>query len=325
MDGHFLYLNQIDQALTEISEQIGVDKLDLIGLDACLMSQLEVYAALESHAHIALASEETEPSLGWAYAGFLQKLVDNPDMGSQALAADVVSSYVSQDLRIVDDQARQDFLRQGSPMAGFFSTSSVSAAQLASQIGRDVTLTALDLDKLPDLLSQFNQFAYLLQDEDQSTVATARNYAQSYTAVFGKQSAQSYIDLGHFVQLVSKQAHDSQLTQAADSVMTALNNAIIAEKHGSQKPGSTGVAIYFPNSTLYNSPYTGPQSYNLLAAQFVKASLWDDFLAYHYNDRSFKQDAAEAVTPLWDAIAGPGKGGDYALPGHCFDRFICNR
>jgi hypothetical protein len=297
LDGDFLFLSEIDKALTDISSQTGVDKLDIIGLDACLMSQMEVYAALQPHAHIALASEEVEPSLGWAYAGFLQKLVDNPDMSIQQVATDVVNSYVSQDLRIVDDQARQDFLRQGSPMGGFFGVSSVTADQLARQIGRDGTLTAVDLDALPALMNQFNNFAYLLQNEDQSVIATARDYAQSYTSVFGKQSGPAYIDMGHFVQLVSREANSSVVTQAVNAVITALNNTIVAEKHGSGKPGSTGIAIYFPNSTMYRSPYTGPQSYNLLSERFVKSSLWDDFLAFHYNDRSFQADAVEAVAP----------------------------
>jgi hypothetical protein len=293
----FLFLSEIDQALSKISSQTGVDKLDIIGMDACLMSQLEVYAALQPHTHIALASEEVEPSLGWAYAGFLQQLVDNPDMGSQQLASAVVDSYVSQDLRIVDDQARREFLRQGSSLGSFFSTRNVSASQLANQIGRTVTLTAVDLDKLPDLMTQFNNFAYILQNEDQSVVATARDYAQSYTSVFGKKSGPSYIDMGHFVQLVSREANSSEVTQAANEVITAMNNTIIAEKHGTGKPGSTGIAIYFPNSTMYNSPYTGPQSYNILAERFVKSSLWDDFLAFHYNDRSFRSNATEAVAP----------------------------
>jgi hypothetical protein len=91
--------------------------------------------------------------------------------------------------------------------------------------------------------------------------------------------------------------------------MTAMNKAIVSEKHGTGKPGSTGIAIYFPNSTMYNSPYTGPQSYNLLAERFVKSSLWDDFLAYHYNDRSFRSDAVEAVAPTTGmASRAPGSG-----------------
>lgn len=295
--GDFLFLSEVDQALGQIRQQTGLDKFDIIGMDACLMSQLEVYAALQPHAHIALASEEVEPSLGWAYASFLQELVDNPDMSGQELAADVVSSYVDLDQRIVDDQARQEFLRQGSPMGGYFGVNQVSAAQLAQQIIRGVTLTAVDLDALPNLMTQFNNFAFILQNEDQSVVATARSYAQSYTSVFGKQATASYIDLGNFVQLVSKEANSSKVTQAATTLLEAMNNAVLAEKHGSSKPGSTGIAIYFPNSTMYNSPYTGPQSYNLLAERFVKASVWDDFLAFHYNDRSFRSDSVEVVAP----------------------------
>ena len=307
--GDFLFLSEVDQALGQIRQQTGLDKFDIIGMDACLMSQLEVYAALQPHAHIALASEEVEPSLGWAYASFLQALVDNPDMSSQELATTVVNSYVDQDLRIVDDQARQEFLRQGSPMGGFFNVSQVSASQLAQQIKRTVTLTAVDLEVLPNLMTQFNNFAYILQNEDQSVVATARSYAQAYTSVFGKQATASYIDLGNFVQLVSQEANSSEVTQAASTLLSAMNSGVIAEKHGSSKPGSTGIAIYFPNSTMYNSAYTGPQSYNLLAERFVKSSLWDDFLAFHYNDRSFRSDSVEIVAPSTGmASRAPGAG-----------------
>jgi hypothetical protein len=307
--GDFLFLSEVDQALGQIRQQTGLDKLDIVGMDACLMSQLEVYAALQPHAQIALASEEVEPSLGWAYASFLQELVDNPNMSSQELATAVVNSYVDQDLRIVDDQARQEFLRQGSPMGGFFSVSQVSASQLAQQIKRTVTLTAVDLEVLPNLMTQFNNFAYILQNEDQSVVATARSYAQSYTSVFGKQATASYIDLGSFVQLVSREANSNEVTQAASTLLSAMNNAVIAEKHGSSKPGSTGIAIYFPNSTMYNSAYTGPQSYNILAKRFVESSLWDDFLAFHYNDRSFRSDSVEIVAPTAGmASRAPGAG-----------------
>lgn len=309
LGGDNLFLSEIDQALEQIRQQTGLDKFDVIGMDACLMSQLEVYAALQPHARFAVASEETEPSLGWAYASFLQKLVDHPDLSSEQLVSEIVTSYVEQDQRIVDDQARAEFLRQGSPMGAFFSASSVSAAQLARQIERSATLTAVDLGALPDLMAQYNNFAYVLQSEEQSAIASARSYAQSYTSIFGKEVSPSYIDLGHFVQLAARQTGSREVNQAASTVLDALNRAIVAEKHGSSKPGSTGIAIYFPNSTMYRSPYTGPQSYNAIASRFVRSSLWDDFLAFHYNDRPFSLDAIEAVSPSSGAPSrAPGAG-----------------
>jgi len=76
-----------------------------------------------------------------------------------------------------------------------------------------------------------------------------------------------------------------------------LRQAVVAERHGSGKQGSTGLAIYFPNSALYGSPLAGPQSYTVIADRFAADSLWDDFLAYHYVDRGFEQQTREAVVP----------------------------
>lgn len=304
-----LYLAEIDSALERIRQRSGLEKFDVIGMDACLMSQLEVYAALQPHARLAIASEETEPALGWAYTAFLQELADDPNMSAATLVTHVVDSYIAQDQRIVDDLARSEFLRQGSPMGGFFGASQVSAAQLARQIERTATLTAVDLDALPGLMQAFNGFLYALQSEDQALVARARAYAQSYTSVFGKQVPPSYIDLGHFVQLVDRESASGQVSQAATAVMSALDTVIVAEKHGSAKPGSTGIAIYFPNSAMYRSAAMGPQSYNTIASRFVKTSLWDDFLAFHYNDRSFQPTAAEPVAPAPGSLTrAPGAG-----------------
>jgi hypothetical protein len=306
--GQNLFLNELDEALENARQAAGIEELDLIGMDACLMSQLEVYAALSSHAHVAVASEEVEPALGWAYASFLDALTTNPDMSAQDLGRLIVQSYVRDDQRVVNPQARADFLRSGSPIGSLFSPSDVSANQLAAQLSRDVTLAAVDLDYLPSLMTSVNNFVYSLQGEQQNLVAEARNYSQSYTNIFGKRVPPAFIDLGHFASLVGRNTDDERVSQAADEVMASIGQFVIAEKHGSGRPGSTGVAIYFPNSTLYRSPYTGPQSYTEIAARFAQASLWDDFLAFHYNDRTFSVQDASPVIPVDGPTRAPGKG-----------------
>ena len=193
---------ELDQALQQARTQSGITMFDIIGLDACLMSQIEVMAALEPYADYAVASEEVEPSIGWAYAAFLGALVTNPDMSAEDLSRLMVQSYVVDDQRILDPAARADFMRGGSPMGGFFDTPSISADQLSAQIGQDATLSAIDLTALPDLMQSFNTFSYQLQNEDQQLVAQAREYAQSYTSLFGREVPPSYIDLGNFVLLM---------------------------------------------------------------------------------------------------------------------------
>ena len=52
-------------------------KLKWIGFDACLMSSLEVAAALAPYAEYMIASQETEPAFGWNYS-FLQGIEADP-------------------------------------------------------------------------------------------------------------------------------------------------------------------------------------------------------------------------------------------------------
>ena len=130
---------------------------------------------------------------------------------------------------------------------------------------------------------------------DQRVVAQARSYAQSYTSIFGSNVPPSFIDLGHFVQLIYKNTNDANVRTAAENVVAGLNNVIVAEKHGPAKPGSTGIAIYYPNSQLYSTATTGMSSYTVIADSFSRYSLWDDFLGYHYAGRQFQATASEPV------------------------------
>jgi hypothetical protein len=288
--GNAMYLDQVDSALGQIRQQTGIDKFDIVGMDACLMAQLEVFSALEPHARYAITSEETEPALGWAYTAFLQALTQNPGMSAADLSKLIVQSYISGDQRIVDDQARAEFAYE---LGG----GGASASQLVQALGKDATLSAIDLSQLPALMNSVNSLSYAMQNSDQSEIASARTYALSFTSVFGKSVPPSYIDLGSFVQILEQQSSDSNVQQRAAQVLASLQQAVLTNKYGSSKRGATGMSIYFPNSSLYRSPYSGPQSYTIVANHFTQNSLWDDFLAFHYNGRSFDSATREAVIP----------------------------
>jgi hypothetical protein len=55
-------LAEIDRALTD-----GGVKFDFVGFDACLMATAETALMLSDHADYLIASEETEPGIGWYY------------------------------------------------------------------------------------------------------------------------------------------------------------------------------------------------------------------------------------------------------------------
>ncbi len=314
--GDQLYLMELDEALGEIRALTGLEKFELIGLDACLMSHVEVYDALAPHARYAVASQETEPALGWAYTGFLGDLAANPDMNGAELSRLIVDSYIDEDQRIVDDDARADLTGRGSPTAGIMGLlGGVSADQLAQQMESDITLTAVDLEAFPRVMDSLNALSYAMQDARQPVVAQARSYARSYTSIFGKNVPPSYLDLGNFAQLLKRESGDPQLAGAVDQLVAAIDVAVIAERHGQNKSGSSGLSIYFPNSQLYQSPAAGAQSYTEVARRFAQESLWDDFLAYHYTGRRF--EAAQeslAVPERGTVVTAPGSGKIEASP-----------
>lgn len=312
--GDELYLMELDAALTDIRDATGIDEFELIGMDACLMGHLEVFSALAPHARYAVASQEVEPALGWAYTGFLSELKANPNMSGADLGRFIVDSYIDEDQRIVDDQARAEFARQGSGLSGLFGLltgggGAPSAGQLAAQMERNITLTTADLSALPQLMDSLNGLAFSLQGTNQAGVARARNHAQSFTSVFGNNVPPSYIDLGNFVQLLQRESNDPDVARSAEQVLAALDDVVVSERHGRNKPGATGVSVYFPNSQLYANPITGPESYTAVAERFALTSLWDDFLSFHYTGSSFAAGDTLAVIPQRSTpIDAPGAG-----------------
>ena len=303
--GDELFLMELDEALQEIRDQTGLDQFELIGMDACLMGHLEVFDALAPHARYAVASQETEPALGWAYTGFLGALRDNPGMDGAELGRLIVDSYIQEDQRIVDDQARAEFLSRGSPLSSLFGVP--SAEQLARQMQDSVTLAAVDLQAIPALMNRVNELSYALQGASQKDVAKARSYAQSFTSVFGKEAPPSYLDLGHLAQLLQAETGSRDVARAAEGVLATLEQVVITEKHGSKKPAASGISIYFPNSQLYQSRYAGHDSYTTIAHRFATESLWDDFLNYHYTGKPFELGAGVVAVPERGAtIVGPG-------------------
>lgn len=297
--GDAMYLSEIDDALQAIRDQTGLDAFELVGMDACLMGHMEVYAALAPHARFAATSQEVEPAVGWAYTSFLNELVKNPDVTGRELGQWIVDSYIVGDQRVTDPNLRSQFVGR----------SGISAQQLASQLEQGVTLAVVDLSQMPAAMEGLNRFSLYLQNVDQRAVAKARNYAQSFTSIFGQNVPASYIDLAHFSALLVKETGDAGLRSAVEEMFGTFQKMVVAEKNGPKKPGATGLSIYFPNSQLYGSAAAGPASYVPVSERFAGASLWDDFLNFHYTGRGFQDTAGSLVIPDRSvAIEAPGAG-----------------
>ena len=79
------------------------------------------------------------------------------------------------------------------------------------------------------------------------------------------------------------------------ALQTAAKKFVLAEKHGPGKPGATGLTLFFPAPELLvgvGSP-DSVYSYTDYASRFAGASLWDDFLVFHYTNWDFDPDLAD--------------------------------
>jgi hypothetical protein len=212
------------------------------------------------------------------------------------------------DQRIVDDAARAALVGRGGSLFG--SGNVPSAAQVANQMAQDITLTAADLQALPQLMQSLNNLAYVLQGANQRGVAQARSYSKAFTNIFGSDTPAPYIDLGNFAELAARATNNNDVTSAVTNLQAAMQQVVIAEKHGPQVKGATGLSIYFPNSQLYGSDAAGPESYTGIASRFASDSLWDEFLAFHYTGEKFDaQRSGAAIPAAGTAKRSPAAGG----------------
>lgn len=214
--GEILDLGELAAALQAGLDVAGLDRIQLLGFDACLMATYEVASALSPYADYLLASEELEPGHGWDY-GALGAIEADPTIDAVGLGTAFVDGFVGQ----ADAQGT----------------------------GAEITLSLLDLAGLPALEDAMSTFASALTEQVEALgVLIGRQRAS--TVEYGRSPDPSQsthlTDLGQFVAEIGVQS--LQVSDDADAVLRAINDTVVAQTVGPARLGSTGMSIYFPPS-----------------------------------------------------------------------------
>ena len=284
-----LTMPEIVSAIEVIRQTTGVDKFEMMGFDACLMAQIEVFGTLYPYSNYMVASEEVVPAYGWSYAAWLGQVAQDPAVDGGGLAQAIISTYVTNDTYLTEVRATPDEI---------------------SQEEATTTMSAVQSDRIPDVIGAMNQFVSAMASIDQGTVAEARTYTRSYFSLFGEEAAPSFIDLGNFSEVLASMTDDPNVQQSASQLQISISSAVISEKHGQNMSGSNGIAFHFPDSdiyyfTEYNSDF--PPLYAEDSYKFLEQSVWDEFLAYHYTGQEFAPQQGESISPSRSAtIVAPG-------------------
>ena len=195
-------LAEIDRALTD-----GGVKFDFVGFDACLMATTETALMLAKHADYLIASEETEPGIGWYYTDWLTELSRNTSMPTLEIGKTIIDDFV-------DTCARKC-------------------------VGQSTTLSIIDLAEaeltVPTALAEFfGNACELIRNKDYARVSNARSGSRE----FGSSSRIDQVDLVHLAKNLG--------TDEGNALADALLSAVKYNRTSSNMTNSYGLSIYFP-------------------------------------------------------------------------------
>jgi hypothetical protein len=210
----FLDNQEMEKVLADTAELLK-RKLDILGMDACLMSMAEVGYQICQSADYTVGSEQTEPGAGWPYDTVLRALAKNTKMTPRDLSTLIVNNY------------------------------------LESYTEADgVTCSACDLSKADTLAAAVAGLAKVLKagltDSGARTrLLTVRNQVQSYEVT-------DNIDLVDFCSLLAKAGAGPAIGSACQQVIQAVQDGYVIKQgfKGASMGNSHGVAIYFPTQTV---------------------------------------------------------------------------
>ncbi len=182
-------------------------KFDIIGFDACLMATVETALMLDDYADYMIASEETEPGIGWYYTNWLTKLSANTSMATTDLGRLIVDDFVN--------------------------------TCASSCRGQSATLSVIDIAQLahtvPDSLKDFSQsLSSMISSNEYKQISDARNG----TREFARSSKIDQIDLVHFAKNLG--------TAEGNALAEALLGAVKYNRTSSDINNAYGISIFFP-------------------------------------------------------------------------------
>ncbi|AMB59893.1 clostripain-related cysteine peptidase [Microterricola viridarii] len=208
-----LTLAELDQAIGDGLSAAGVDSLDLLGFDACLMATYEVASALAPHAQRLLASQELEPGHGWDYTAL--GILTDGGVSVDELGVAIIDGFEAQ-------------------------------AQ-AEGTETEITLSLVDLTQMPKVDAALTNFTSVLTAR--AAIAgpvVGRTLAK--TLGFGRSpdpTEDSHMaDLGILAGEIGVDA--LYASDAADDLVRAINDAVVYKVDGQATRGATGLSIYFP-------------------------------------------------------------------------------
>ena len=255
----YMTLAEIDKAL-----EAGGVKFDYIGYDACLMATVENALMLNKHADYLIASEETEPGIGWFYTNFLNTITANSSTPTLEVGKQIVDDFTT---------------------------------KCATQTpGQKTTLSVVDLAELsntvPGKLSEFSKsISQKITNKEYAEVATARNN----TREFAESTAIDQVDLVHLAKNMS--------TDAGTLLGESIKGAVKYNRTSSNMSNAYGLAVYFPYKRV-NKVDTAVNTYAAIGMDEDYAKAIQDFASMETSGQISGGGSGSMFDSLFGSLSG---------------------
>jgi hypothetical protein len=254
----FLDTADLRQAFSQAQEATGC-RLDIIGMDACLMAMIEGARELAPFADYFIGSQEVEPMDGWPYAPILQALNAGSEIAPAALADRIVGEF-----------------------AESYNATTRAGEETVTQSAIALAATAQTENLVKALVE-----AILTRQDDAGLKSLVKGCVKNTLAFQDK----NYRDLGDFAaRLVQATEFEffTEVTAAAKALSEQLNARgadapVVRVAFRPRYAGATGLSVYVPSSLQPSWQREKALAIyrNLL---FPQATGWDRLLEWIYSE-----------------------------------------
>ena len=270
-------LAEIDKALTD-----GGVKFDFVGFDACLMATTETALMLSEHADYLIASEETEPGIGWYYTDWLTQLSKNTSMSTVEIGKNIIDDFVDTCARKTPGQA--------------------------------TTLSIIDLAEaeltIPEALASFSaDTVELIRNEQYAQVSNARSSSRE----FGASSRIDQVDLVHLAKNMN--------TAEGEALAEALLGAVKYNRTSSNMTNAYGLSIYFPfrKASMVD---TAVNTYEQIGMEEDYLRCIQAFASMEVSGQAASGGTASPLPSLTDLMGSTGSNGNAEMIGQLLGTFL---
>lgn len=231
-------------------------KIDVLGMDACLMGMVEVGYQIREYVDYMVASEDPMPNEGWPYCRILKRMADCPEMTPEQLSRIITREYLS------------FYLGRG----------------------KDVVYSVTKLENYESLAKSLAQLTEELIEKINMGDSNIRAEVFAARAKTQHYFVDDYVDLHHFCWNLSRFTNDEKIKTLSKNVMNKIryimenpdlpgaikeidtkNNSSVEYGYiGYRLRNSRGISIYFPclaPMREYNNDL-----------EFVKHTKWNEFI-----------------------------------------------